>query len=467
MVDSSIDKHLISWVVLLLILSVSFSASGDSLMVSKQGGGFDSIQKAINKASAGDVVYVEEGTYRENLNLDEGITIKGPGPKTVNIVSKEKGEPVILAGPSSSKIKLAGVALKGATGSKCPEIEKGICSVGISAFGEVTINVVNAKISGNAIDGILLQDSSRLSIANSIVTNNGVKQLGVGVELNDSSRARLEEVELIGNPFGLLLSHSATAELKGSRISQSREEGVRVVSKTEISIKNSEINNNEGIGVMVANNAKALFEESESQNNKVGIRGFGGKVKLTTSKISGNKLGLKFLATNASIEEVSIKENEDGGVLRKGSKVRLKGSTLKDSGGTGLKVVNSKVNLFNSKFVKNGNYGLHLFENSAAMVINSIFEKHKSAGILLQETSKARVAGSRFKENGKGIQIAGSSSLELKKAKITDNDTGVEISIPEDFTGKLSGFSNMISDNETNFSGVSENTQKKLVAEKE
>ncbi|MCF7891220.1 right-handed parallel beta-helix repeat-containing protein [Candidatus Bipolaricaulota bacterium] len=450
MVDSSIDKHLTSWVVLLLILSVSFSASGESLVVSKQGGGFHSIQKAINKASAGDVVYVEEGTYRENLNLNKKITIKGPGPKTVNIVSKEKGEPVISAGPSNSKIKLAGVAIKGATGSKCPDLDKGICPVGLSATGEVSISVIDAQINGNARDGLLLQDSSRLSLVNSLVAKNGENLKGdsnifyAGIELRNSSQANLKDVELIENRIGLLLSHSATVEIKKCRVSGSSE-----------------------VGVWVANQAKILIESSEILNSEVGVRGFGGKVKLANSKISENKLGLNFLVTSASLENVSIKGNEVGGDLREGSKVRLKYSTIRANGRTGLKVFNSKVNLYNTEFVKNGSYGLHLFEGSASTVKDSSFENHESAGILLQKTSKARVVSSSFKENGKAVQMAESSRLELNRAKITNNDTGIEISIPEDFTGKLSGFSNMISDNATNFSGVSENTQKKLVAEKE
>lgn len=451
MVNSSIDKHLTSWVVLLLVLSVSFSASGESLVVSKQGDEFHSIQKAIDKASTGDVVHVEEGTYRENLNLDEGITIKGKGPEKVKIISKNKKEPVVLAGPSSAEIKLAGVAIKESTGSKvskCNDIDKGVCPVGLSVTGGVSISVVNARITGNA--GILLQGSSGLSLVNSLVANNGGKLKGdsnifyAGIELRNSSQANLKDVELIENHIGLLLIHSATAEIKKCRVSGSSQEGV-----------------------WVANQAEALFEESKFHNNEVGIHGFGGEIKLVGSKISENNLGVEFIATKASMENVSIKRNRVGGVLRAVSKVRLKNSTIKTNGKTGLKVFNSKANLYNTEFVKNGFYGLQLFEGSASLVKNSRFENNESAGILLQKTSKARVASSSFKENGKAIQMAGSSRLELKKAKITNNDTGIEISIPDNFGGSLSGYGNIIYDNDKKFSGVSESKQNNLVAEKE
>ena len=451
MVKSTNDKLLAVLITLLLVLPVSFLVSGESLVVSRQGDGFDSIQKAINKASAGDVVHLEEGTYRENLILDEGIAIKGKGPEKVKIISKNKKEPVVLAGPSNAEIKLAGVAIKGSTGStvsKCPDIDKGVCPVGLSATGEVSISVVNARITVNA--GILLQDSSRLSLVNSLVAKNGEKLKGnsniffAGIELRNSSRAKLKDVEVIENHIGLLLSNSATAEIKKCRVSGSSR-----------------------AGVWVANQAEALFEESKFHNNEVGIHGFGGEIKLVGSKISENNLGVEFIATKASMEDVSITGNEVGGDLRRRSKVRLKGSTISANGRTGIKVFNSKVNLYNIAFVKNGFYGLQLFEGSASLVKNSRFENNKSAGILLQKTSKARVVSSSFKEHGKAIQMAGSSRLELNKSKITNNETGIEISIPDNFGGSLRGFGNIISDNDNNFSGVSKNKQGKLLTEQE
>lgn len=64
--------------------------------------------------------------------------------------------------------------------------------------------------------------------------------------------------------------------------------------------------------------------------------------------------------------------------------------------------------------------------------------------MLTQQSSKATVNHSHFLKNGKAIEIAGSSRFVLKNSQIKDNQIGIEIAIPENFSGSLISFVKII-----------------------
>lgn len=67
------------------------------------------IQKAINNASAGSTIYVEEGTYREIIHIDKEINLTGEGMPFLNPVSKKNSYAIEIA---ATGVKLSGFNIR-------------------------------------------------------------------------------------------------------------------------------------------------------------------------------------------------------------------------------------------------------------------------------------------------------------------------------------------------------------------
>ncbi|GBC83218.1 hypothetical protein HRbin10_02361 [bacterium HR10] len=66
---------------LLGLLSGGSGARAETLVVCPQGCPFSSIQDAINRASPGDTILIQAGTYAENLTIaKQGLTLRGKLP---------------------------------------------------------------------------------------------------------------------------------------------------------------------------------------------------------------------------------------------------------------------------------------------------------------------------------------------------------------------------------------------------
>ncbi len=92
------------------IPSTPQAVKGPVVVVSRTGNGdTDSIQKAVDRAASGTVVYVRSGTYNETVFLKEGIRLIGQDPYTTIIDPKNRGHAVTAA----NRCQISGFTLTG------------------------------------------------------------------------------------------------------------------------------------------------------------------------------------------------------------------------------------------------------------------------------------------------------------------------------------------------------------------
>ena len=103
-----VTAFLIGFILVLTILplpEIESSALGPDYEVSSRGtivvnalggGDYTHIQWAIDNASNGDIVYVEAGTYYENIRVNKTISLIGAGRHNTTIDGDRKGNVVVV-----------------------------------------------------------------------------------------------------------------------------------------------------------------------------------------------------------------------------------------------------------------------------------------------------------------------------------------------------------------------------------
>lgn len=200
------------------------SGAADSTFYVKSG---QSIQAAINAASSGQIVEVQNGTYNERVNVTKPLTLKGIG------------EPIVDAGGKGSAITVSanGSTLQGftAVGSG-----KGWNDAGIRVLSRENIIKGNAALKNNNF-GILLTHAGNNTIADNIAEDN--------------------------KNSGIMLVHSNGNQVWGNDIVMNRE-GISIQTSRDNVVKDNNLTLNK-IGINISNyNFSETIRASTSGNGK-------------------------------------------------------------------------------------------------------------------------------------------------------------------------------------------------------
>lgn len=236
-------------------LYVDSSASGDQTGSSSHP--YKTISKALKKAKSGTKIYVDKGTYKENLIVPNGVEIYGEGKDKTVIKAKSGNDSVIVL---QGKAKLYGMTIKnGRTGVKVADSGK--------------VKIIECEIQDNDWDGIYINkgkkidDDNRVSITDSEIENNG--RTGVYVEKR----------KLI---------------LMNTRITGNDSDGAFLAAGTSAWIEKVRFNNNGGSGLKAELDYSQVYTKSNSfiDNKREGIEvasyGAAGKIDIYKSRMENN-----------------------------------------------------------------------------------------------------------------------------------------------------------------------------------
>jgi nitrous oxidase accessory protein len=189
---STMIKHVTAWLILpLIILGL---AQGVSWTVNQSG----SIQSAINGASPGDTILVENGTYLENLDINKSLILHG-----INM-------PVVDGRGDGSTITLSadGVILEGLV-----EINSSDSNEGIKVKSNNNILINNTV--KNCWSGIGFYNSTN----NSIKFNNASYNKKFGIYFENGNDSTITNNEAIGNDYGMYFKKSWNNNIIGNNAS--------------------------------------------------------------------------------------------------------------------------------------------------------------------------------------------------------------------------------------------------------
>jgi hypothetical protein len=199
--DLPLTTGLITWVADSLFVTTPAAGSTDS-----------SIQRAIDAANPGDTIFVEAGTYTENLTIGKDINlvgeVDGMGAPLVNLQPAAAGDLITISGSTfgdDERVSIANFNLNGLAGLG----DRGIHVTTTADFD--TLAVDNANFTGFDFNAIIVNGPAtgslldNVEISDSMFTNNGIAGGGGSGDLQFflyNGDATLSDLVLVGSSVG-------------------------------------------------------------------------------------------------------------------------------------------------------------------------------------------------------------------------------------------------------------------------
>lgn len=258
----------------IVVLGLNFSTASQTFRVCEYGCEYSSIERAVNDAASGDQIKILNGNYTENLTIDKDISLTGTNPQWVRITSARKELPTISIGPSSTSVELRNLTVTG-------EENRGKA---LSIRGDAELTLTNSLI-GNSDTGLQLEDSSHAKLIGTEVhdTTNGILAFG-------SSEVTVHDSSVTDDKFGLVSDDNSEITVVRSDISRCKKHALLATDTGEINILLSRVTDNQGAGMKLTGFSTLNMEDTLVSNNDGGgvLLGDSAVATLTNNEITYN-----------------------------------------------------------------------------------------------------------------------------------------------------------------------------------
>ena len=187
---------------------------------------FDTVQDALNAATAQDLVLICPGTYTENLLIDHDVNVQGLPGLAGEVILDGSGAAFSTLTVREAKVSLAGLTIQGGSGNYW-EVSGGILmGGGVEAVNAYELSISESVVRQNAAGwggGIAApqQPGSVFELNDVTIQDNQASQFGGG--LLGYNIMRLEQVRILDNEAtelgGGLIVPIGSVEIVGGEIS--------------------------------------------------------------------------------------------------------------------------------------------------------------------------------------------------------------------------------------------------------
>lgn len=260
-------KELIGSIILLTIFIVPFFsyAGSKKIHVDKNNSGiqdgsskhpYKTISEALRNAQKNTTVNVEKGTYHENIEIPEGVTVAGSERDEVIIEANDNDDPAV-------KMKHK------------------------SHLDEVTVK--NGRV------GILVDDGDEASISECIIKNNDKEGIKIeSAKVKSKYEVRITDTVIKNNGRNGIFSERRKLVISKNKIYDNDGDGIGIMPGSEAWISGNTIKDNDKSGMRInIDNSDILAKNNTFRNNKregIEIDAYGseGKIEIKRSKFYQN-----------------------------------------------------------------------------------------------------------------------------------------------------------------------------------
>ena len=289
---------------------------------------FITIRDALNVSGSGDTIRVFNGTYEENLDILQPVSIIGNGSDVTRVKAKSYREVFDI---DSSNIHIAGF-----------NVEHREYNCGIAITGR-NINVVDCLVEGNG-EGFEIRSSSQV-----FITNSTIRVSYSGIRVSRSSNISIMNSKIENCDYGIDVDRSSNISIMNSKI-ENYDYGIDVDRSSNIWITNSQIERGRR-GINVERSSNITLSGSHVNETWRGVY----TLEMESSLISGNTF------SNCS---------DEGGNIE-GTDIMIEGNVFVDCGQYSLlvRIVDSVI--ANNTINRSYQSGLKLTESAGTVLRNN------------------------------------------------------------------------------------------------
>ncbi len=287
-----------------LITAVENGAGGNTITVDDDGGAdYEKIQDAIDASEDGDNIFVYNGNYTENIEVNHSLVLEGENRTGVNLEGAGGLDVMLVNNISKVTIRNFTISKSGSTGG------------GIVLSGSQYVNLSDLSVSDCYI-GILAMLSSDCLLSDILSSENHF-----GLSLAYSSNITLRDGTIKGNSYAGLVAYSATdCRVVDVTCGENGDNGISLQDSDGCSLQNVTSENNIGSGVSVRHSDGTRIIDSFAFNNSIGIAmTYSSDCRIESCILGdvgkGNEHGIDLVRTNRTlIIESTINDNQAIGI---------------------------------------------------------------------------------------------------------------------------------------------------------
>jgi parallel beta-helix repeat protein len=442
-------------IIMLLLITTSFicSASGEVDIYVNQTGWWHSgtefndsstpIQAAVNSATAGSMIYVYNGTYKENVDVNKRLKLQGEGADVVNVTADSTSDHIFKV--TADCVNISGFSLSG---------EPDSYYAGIYLDSADHCNIFNNNVSENR-NGINLYHSSYMNLTNNTFIKNGLHLFyshGNTIKnntINDKPLLYYEDTSDIviqDQDVGqIVLVECSNITIKDLNIS-STNYGIELLHTNNCKILNNTAKSHwNGIHLFFSNNNMLMNNTAELNKEKgIYLRSSNNNM-LTNNNAKSNYYGicLEYSSNNNMLTNNTVKSNNNGLYLYYSSNNNiLTNNTAKsnDWNGICLSYLSNNNTLMNNIFIKNGLFIEDSYENTVENntvndkllvyyedTSNIVIQDHDVGQIVLVKCSNFTIEDLNISYASIGIELWQTNDCKILNNNASFNEYGIHL----------------------------------------
>jgi len=158
------------------------------------------------------------------------------------------------------------------------------------------------------------------------------------------------------------------------------------------------------------------------------LKGAGVDTLITSSTISGARIGIQVIGGAPRLEELVFEGNAVGAELRQQSEATVAGSTFRENSKVGLFVKDgAAAAILNNHFEKNGKYGVYIFRATPRRFSGNVFSLHATALMVAYSGSNPLIADNCFDQNKVAIRVEKAAKPTITGSDISRNGVGISL----------------------------------------
>lgn len=371
-------------------------------------GNYTTIQSAIENAAAGDIVYVFNGTYIENLEISKPIDLTGEDRLSTVVSGIGSNLPVIKV--ISDWVSISGFNISFA----------GWNDGGVQYFGQENFTLRDCVLSNNDI-GVRIGWGSNITIERNIFLSNGMD-----IEFNSVGYSSIIDNDLnSGGTHNILIESSTKITISNNRVSNG------TIGLSMISSESSDIINNSFSG------DSTITDLDDSANMTISNNSMSGKGIYLEGKYLHHWNTHRIEPSNTvKGRPIVYWKNMTGGTVPAGAgQVMLANSTgvtveyqNLDDVAIGIELGFSPGNFISNNTVYRCSFdGIFLHESSGNVVRDNNASWNGRAGISLESSDNNTISANDAIENLAGVYLLFSNGNSISGNELHSNTYGVNL----------------------------------------